>query len=89
LGKRGYLPGFAFSPDGRYLVAAQSCIESHPFFLCIWDLERNIELYYMTELTWSLGKLAISPDGRWIAYADRDRIGVRGFSGVFSKAIKR
>lgn len=64
--------GLAFSPDGRRLVSAsgRNPMDGRPTYgeVIVWDVATGLELFRIREKQQSVFGVAISPDGRWLAY---------------------
>lgn len=62
---------FRFAPDNRTLAVARWGDQARD--LALWDFQRGLERLHLAPNVLGINDLAISPDGRVLASADRDR----------------
>ncbi len=67
----GARPPFAFSPDGRQMLAATAGLEGRPGTVVkLWDIATSRELFSLSGRRWPVASVAFSPDGRLLATVD-------------------
>jgi WD40 repeat protein len=70
-GHTPFVRSVAFSPDGRYAIAAYA-VSSHDNFIRLWEVKSGREICRFEGHTYDVNSVAFSPDGRYILSGSAD-----------------